>query len=839
MALLSNLGTKAATWLTMPAELAGRLHDVETLLRPAEHKHRSERGGVGDAPRFAESALGKALHELDDDGQRAAALWAHRRVCEASSVYEVWPAMELVNALARRRLAWTAAEVDWALRLGLRSSRDAWDVLERLRLPVSAAERLPRGDLLHIEEALRRAVLRVSNGEYIPPADRQRMLRRLEALLADPAATLTALPPSLLTGGDLLSSAVRTEFDARLHAPGVPALLMHACSAGGPNPSGKWLKQGCRLLAEAEDGTALLRDVLGRALQHRETLEQQRWEGLDEVFDVYVWVHESTALLLRGLVLIAGQLDEPWVTPLLGELVLYAGGGNGGSASSPRDLVVTNAAVAALAQRPGSVPHLARAQARLKHRGVLKGVAKGLETAASNAGLTQSELLEAAVPTHGLDVTGTRVEPVGRHSAQVRVEPPGTVTLTFYDEAGRRLAGVPTAVKQQHAQQLAALRTEIKEIKRTVTTERLRLEGLLAEDRAWPYDDWVRLYRDHPLLGRLVRGLLWQVGDGTSWTTGRLHDDGTLTACDGSRIDRGGQVQLWHPARADVQEVRDWRSALLDAGLRQPFKQAFREIYLLTPAEIRTHEYSNRFAAHVLRAPQAQALMRARGWSGSSLGYYDGGYDGHVTRQFGDEWRGDFFFDLIESDDDDYGTPSLASSDQVRFSRRVDRQWMLRPLAEVPPLIFSEAMRDVDLFVGVTSIAADPTWTTRGARNHETYWQRTSFGDLTESAKTRREALLRLVPRLNIAGQCTVTDRFLEVRGSLRTYKIHLGSGNILMTPNDEYLCIVPGRGDKGPKVYLPFEEDGGMLSVILSKAFLLANDAAISDTSITAQIRD
>jgi hypothetical protein len=45
-------------------------------------------------------------------------------------------------------------------------------------------------------------------------------------------------------------------------------------------------------------------------------------------------------------------------------------------------------------------------------------------------------------------------------------------------------------------------------------------------------------------------------------------------------------------------------------------------------------------------------------------------------------------------------------------------------------------------------------------------------------------------------------------------------------------------RGGKGPKLYLPFEEDGGMLSVILSKAFLLANDSAITDGSITAQIR-
>jgi hypothetical protein len=39
------------------------------------------------------------------------------------------------------------------------------------------------------------------------------------------------------------------------------------------------------------------------------------------------------------------------------------------------------------------------------------------------------------------------------------------------------------------------------------------------------------------------------------------------------------------------------------------------------------------------------------------------------------------------------------------------------------------------------------------------------------------------------------------------------------------------------PEVYLPFEEEFGMLSVILSKAFLLADDTAITDRSITRQI--
>jgi hypothetical protein len=58
------------------------------------------------------------------------------------------------------------------------------------------------------------------------------------------------------------------------------------------------------------------------------------------------------------------------------------------------------------------------------------------------------------------------------------------------------------------------------------------------------------------------------------------------------------------------------------------------------------------------------------------------------------------------------------------------------------------------------------------------------------------------------------------------------------MEPNDEYLCIVQDRKgaaeDSG--FYLPFEGDQ-RLALILSKAFLLADDRKITDKTITSQI--
>ena len=84
--------------------------------------------------------------------------------------------------------------------------------------------------------------------------------------------------------------------------------------------------------------------------------------------------------------------------------------------------------------------------------------------------------------------------------------------------------------------------------------------------------------------------------------------------------------------------------------------------------------------------------------------------------------------------------------------------------------------------------------------------------------------------------RCTLSDKFLIVRGDLRTYKIHLGSGNILMEPNDQYLCIVLDRSHHPERTVLPFEGDG-TLALVLSKAFLLAEDTKITDRQIRSQI--
>src|SRR5262249_23775057 len=153
----------------------------------------------------------------------------------------------------------------------------------------------------------------------------------------------------------------------------------------------------------------------------------------------------------------------------------------------------------------------------------------------------------------------------------------------------------------------------------------------------------------------------------------------------------------------------------------------------------------------------------------------------------------------IEGAGDNYGTDTnetgtylYLTTDQVRFYRTEAAQLRAHaggggynerwnptgdddplPLDQIPPLVFSEIMRDVDLFVGVASVGNDPNWSDGGPGGvYREYWQSYSFGELSTTAQTRKALLERLVPRLKIADRCKLADRFLIVKGSLRTYKI-------------------------------------------------------------------
>jgi hypothetical protein len=100
----------------------------------------------------------------------------------------------------------------------------------------------------------------------------------------------------------------------------------------------------------------------------------------------------------------------------------------------------------------------------------------------------------------------------------------------------------------------------------------------------------------------------------------------------------------------------------------------------------------------------------------------------------------------------------------------------------------------------------------------------------------QRGDLLRATVAALGLSQVQVDEPFVHVRGSLGSYRMHLATGAIYLA-SGQYLCIVPSAKQR-KAIYLPFEASGEpLISELVSKMLLLANDTQISDTTILAQI--
>ncbi|TYB56021.1 DUF4132 domain-containing protein [Nonomuraea sp. PA05] len=541
---------------------------------------------------------------------------------------------------------------------------------------------------------------------------------------------------------------------------------------------------------------------------------------------------------------LALHCDAPWLPELLDSLLARVAVAPTAAKTLPSQALLFEIGRAVgRFPTPEAITALRAARAATRHAGVTKQLDRMIKKA--EPGLADRVEVAFRMPDLGFSAGGRLEVPLGEYTAVVAPGSGGEFELGFR-QGGKALKSVPAAVRREHAEEVKRLRELVKQVRRQVTTLCRALEGGFAGEMSWPYGVWRERVAGHPIAGTVADRLIWEVEVAPGeWRTlppafaPEQRTPSPVFAPQPRTADippEAGQarVRLWHPARAEAGETARWREAVTEGRVRQPFKQAFREVYPLTPAEEQTAVYSNRFAAHVVDYRRLYAMFRARNWDSKMLGPWDGGGTDAATRVLAEgRWRVAFHHDYLYD-----GPGECATTDQVRFHRRDEQgAWLEAPLAEVPPLVFGEAMRDVDLFVAVTSIAADPSWTDRGDDRHRTYWRDTSVGALQPSGEVRRDALARILPRTAIGGRCTLTDRFLVVRGDLRTYKIHLGSANILMDPGDVYLCIVPERR-RVDRLFLPFEEDD-RLALILSKAFLLARDTEITDETILGQIKE
>ena len=548
---------------------------------------------------------------------------------------------------------------------------------------------------------------------------------------------------------------------------------------------------------------------------------------------------EEEAEYQKGFIWVLGALGDPSLAPALADFAF------GCFRKIPMVGAVShrvgNACVNALAAMPGlhAVTQLSRLALRVKYDVARRLIERALAEAAARNRVSREDLEAMSVPSYGLDHVGVRTETLGDgFVAKLAIERRAAVLSWSRD--GKPLKSVPAAAKSDRAAEVAELKKAAKELDAVLGTQRLRLERQLLSSSTCPFERWKAWYIDHPVTSVFARDLIWEVGPEAQpaiWWEDRFVDwAGHAVAATSD-----APVRLWHPIRADVQTVLSWRCWLEDHGVCQPFKQAHREVYFLTDAERATGTHSHRFAAHILRQHQFAALCRERGWQFTLMGQWDSHNTPYLDLP-AYQLRAELHVDFPPAPDlSGHAVYLTISTGRVQFVALGAPAAAPLRLEQIPPLVLSEVMRDADLLVGVTSIGSDSAWGTGqprggGVDSHLDYWTQFAFGTLSTAAENRRAVIESLLPKLAIRNQCRLDARFLVVRGELHEYRIHLGSGNIIMEPGSRYLCIVQGAGDTAAKLPLPFEGDR-ILAIILSKAFLLANDKAIKDETIRRQL--
>lgn len=480
-----------------------------------------------------------------------------------------------------------------------------------------------------------------------------------------------------------------------------------------------------------------------------------------------------------------------------------------------------------------SIPKLTNLKAKAKNKNILKRIDKAITIVGKKSGRTKAEIEESVIPDFGIDSNSKYIFRIDDVDCVFEIHNHKEQLIYYQLSNGKRQKTLPKRLKDNFPNDIKEFKKKIKEIKTSISSQKKRIEDFYLINRVIPYSSFKENYLNNNLVNILARNLIWNFKNDNLNVNLILSDKG-FTDFDGNLNSKeltGTKVTLWHPIGFESDYILNWRNYILSNEILQPFKQAFREIYIITDAELNTETYSNRYASHILNKDHVSALCKVRGWSPSGIIN-----SGKATYKIPESdykieyWVSDVY---LGEHSKTYGSAHI-STDQVRFYKKKDQL----PLSEVPAIIFTEVMRDIDLFVGVTSIGNDPEWHDRGDNGTINYWSSYSNGKLTERSKTRVEILKNIIPKMKIADKCEFQGKHLKVKGSIRDYKIHMGSGNILMEPDDKYLCIVADRSAKKlKKVFIPFEGDN-MLSIIISKALLLAEDSKITDPTIVRQIK-
>jgi hypothetical protein len=360
------------------------------------------------------------------------------------------------------------------------------------------------------------------------------------------------------------------------------------------------------------------------------------------------------------------------------------------------------------------------------------------------------------------------------------------------------LKSLPKEAKDSKA--VAELLERKKDLKRLVSSTKRTLElAMCAGDRFTAAE--LQHLMTHPIVRPFLERLVLKSDAGMGYP---VQGGKALRGADGETVPVKKEWAIAHSL--DFVSAKNWHDFQAECFRQervQPFKQVFREVYTLTTAEKEDGDKSRRYSGQQVNENQAKALLSGRGWSTKE----------DLSKLYHAE---NLNVELIL--DHGYGTPGDAAAPAVKEICFVKRgEWKPMLLADVPSIIFSEVMRDLDLVVSVAHVGGiDP--------------------EATQSTVAMRSTLLVETCALLKLDNVRIESRHALINGTFGQYSVHLGSGVVHKQPGGS-LCVVAVNAQHRGRIFLPFADDDPRTAEILSKVLLLARDREIQDPTILEQI--
>ncbi|MCF2949140.1 DUF4132 domain-containing protein [Paraglaciecola aquimarina] len=553
------------------------------------------------------------------------------------------------------------------------------------------------------------------------------------------------------------------------------------------------------------------------------------------------FVEEKQVNLLKGMVWTLSLFqDEKTLQSieLLTEVCFKKIIGKGAASTS-----LGNAGIYVLAQANGmaGINYLSKLKLNIRQTNTQKLIQKYIEKKANSMGMSTARIEELSVPTFGL-INGKLSIDFDYYQFQIALSNSGGLDTHWGNTDGKIQKTTPEWIKKNdvYMDKLKDTRSLCKQIKQTFSAQKHRIDRLYTENMQWTLSSFSKTYLQHGLLSQIANKLIWKVDDNLV-----IFVSNQWKNVQGQVIDFTGEetVELWHPHDTDNCVITQWRSQLQHLQIQQPIKQAFRECFHLSEFEISNQLTTDKLAKHILKQHQLKSLAVSKGWAFQLLvAMGDRSGKGHVSRSFPEHK----LTVKLSVNEPSYSNTDINESwmwnyvvtDEVTF---FNEEAGVVNFGDVPAILFSEIFRDISLFIEVASIGREPLWEDEKAeklQGYKDYWHLYSFGELTETAKSRKNILERLIPHLTLGHHMSLDGSFLVISGKINNYKIHIGSAQILIQKNEQVLYFETQKTNIKSKdnIHSLFEIDSILLA-ILSKAHVLVDDDKIKYPSFLAQL--